>query len=125
MPDDEDPRFCVWSAALKREIARLDEGAFPVGHSIGGTILLHALAKQPQLLWHVPAVCLVAAPFVGEGGWPSDEIRADRDRAAPLAGVAVYLPGDADERMPMTHLELKKRRSRRRISAASAAAIIN
>ena len=107
MPNEHDPSFRAWSAALEREIARLDDGAILVGHSIGGTILIHALAAQPDLLRNVAAIHLIAAPFVGDGGWPSDDIVPRRDWAAPLAGATVYLyQGDADETTPMTHVDL-------------------
>jgi predicted alpha/beta hydrolase family esterase len=107
MPNEADPSFRAWAAQLEREISRLDDGAILIGHSIGGTVLVHALARQPKLLTHIDVVCLIAAPFVGDGGWPSDDIVLDRDWAAPLAGVAVYLyQGDADETTPATHLDL-------------------
>ncbi len=107
MLNEEDPSFGAWSAGLEREIAHLDDSAILVGHSIGGTILIHAVTKHPQLLRDITAICLIAAPFVGGGGWPSDDIIPGRDWAAPLAGVTVYLyQGDADETTPMTHLAL-------------------
>jgi len=107
MPDEGDPDFGAWSAQLEREITQLGDGAVLAGHSIGGTILIHAVAKQPELLKHIAAIFLIAAPFVGEGGWPSDDIVAAGDWAAPLAGVTVYLyQGDADETTPMAHLDL-------------------
>jgi predicted alpha/beta hydrolase family esterase len=107
MPDEADPDFGAWSARLEREIAQLGDGAVLVGHSIGGTILIHAVAKQPELLRHIAAIFLIAPPFVGKGGWPSDDIAPAPDWAAPLAGVPIYLyQGDADETTPMAHLDL-------------------
>lgn len=107
MPAEDDPSFAAWSAFLEREIPRLEEGAILIGHSIGGTILVHALARQPRLLGHVAAVCLIAAPFVGDGGWPSDELVPGPDWGAPLADRAVYLyQGDADDTTPMAHVDL-------------------
>src|SRR5450432_264159 len=53
MPNEEDPNFGAWSAVLEQEIAQLDDDAVLVGHSIGGTILIHAVTKQPQLLRHI------------------------------------------------------------------------
>src|SRR4029453_7077564 len=46
MPDEDDPKFAKWKPAIGREIAGLDEGAVLIGHSIGGTMLVHALAEQ-------------------------------------------------------------------------------
>jgi pimeloyl-ACP methyl ester carboxylesterase len=107
MPDEADPSFGTWSALLEREIPRLEDGAVLVGHSIGGTVLIHTLAQQPDLLRHIAAICLIAAPFVGDGGWQSDDIVPPMDWAAPLTGVPVYLYlGDADDTTPMTHLDI-------------------
>ena len=106
MPNEADPNFAAWSAALEREIAQLD-GSIIVGHSIGGTVLIHTVAENSRLLKHIKAICLVAAPFVGEGGWPSDEVKANPGWAGPLAATTVYLyQGDADDTTPMTHVGL-------------------
>ena len=107
MPDEDEPRFAKWKPAIAREIAGLDEGAVLIGHSIGGTMLVHALAEQPAP--HPPAaIILIAAPFVGEGGWPSDEIEAKPDIGARLpAGVPVHLfHGSEDDTAPPSHAEL-------------------
>jgi pimeloyl-ACP methyl ester carboxylesterase len=58
-------------------------------------------------LKNIAAICLIAAPFVGDGGWPSDDIAAGRDWAKPLTGVTIYLyQGDTDATTPMTHVHL-------------------
>lgn len=44
MPNEADPRHALWKAVLKKEFAKLDEGAILVGHSVGGTILISVLA---------------------------------------------------------------------------------
>ena len=107
MPNECAPSFKAWSATIGREIARLDDGAILVGHSIGGTILIHALAEQPKLLRNIAAIYLIAAPFVGDGGWPSADIVPRRDWTALFADVTVCLyQGDADKTTPMTHLDL-------------------
>src|SRR6266436_3799552 len=72
MPDEGDPSYARWSAAIRREMADLDDGAIVAGHSVGATILVNALAEQPPERG-LRAIVLIAAPFVGEGGWPSDE----------------------------------------------------
>jgi predicted alpha/beta hydrolase family esterase len=110
MPREADPKFGAWSVAIEREIVQFDGGAILIGHSIGGTILIHTLTKQPLLLEHVAAIHLIAAPFVGNGGWRSDEITPSPDWTAPLADVSVFLyQGDADETTPSTHLDLYAR----------------
>src|SRR3954452_17138013 len=107
MPNEEAPSFDAWSAVLEREIAHLADSAILVGHSLGATFLIHAIARRPELLRGVAAICLIAAPFVGDGGWPSDDLAPGRDWAGPLSGVPVYLyQGGADATIPMTHLDL-------------------
>ncbi len=47
MPNETDPGYPAWKAALADEIALLDDGAILVGHSVGDTILINALAEAP------------------------------------------------------------------------------
>ena len=110
MPDEGDPDFAAWSATLRNELARLDDGAIAVGHSVGGTILIHALAEQPPGV-ALGAIFLIAAPFVGEGGWPADDGPPRREIGGKLPeGVPVYLyHGLADTDVPPSHAELHAR----------------
>jgi predicted alpha/beta hydrolase family esterase len=78
MPDEDDPSYPRWSAAIRRELAGLDDGAVVAGHSVGATILVNALAEQPPDR-QLGAIVLIAAPFVGAGGWPSDEFELASD----------------------------------------------
>ena len=73
MPHEADPRYAAWKAALQREFDRLDDGAILIGHSIGGTILIRTLADEPPKLTFA-GIFLIAAPFVGDGGWQSEDI---------------------------------------------------
>jgi predicted alpha/beta hydrolase family esterase len=107
MPDEDDPSYARWSTAIRREIAALDDGAVVAGHSVGGAILLHALAEQPPEKG-LTAIGLIAAPFVGEGGWPSDEFELTSDLGAklpPAARVDVF-HGLRDETVPPSHAGL-------------------
>jgi len=107
MPNEADPHFARWSAAIRKELPRLEDGAILVGHSIGATILIATLAeKWPDIA--VSGVFLVAAPFVGEGGWASDEYELPRDLGARLPqGVPVHVfHGLDDETVPPSHAQL-------------------
>lgn len=110
MPNEDDPSFAEWKTALEKEFARLDDGAILVGHSIGATILVNALAQAPSKR-KFRAIFLIAAPFIGEGGWPSDDMNPPRDLGARLPrGVPVYIyHGLADETAPASHAELYAR----------------
>jgi pimeloyl-ACP methyl ester carboxylesterase len=106
MPDEGDPHYAPWRAAIGREIAELDDGAVVVGHSLGAAFLLAALAEEPPDR-DLAAIVLVAAPFVGEGGWPGDEFQFAADLGARLPpGVPVHVfHGLADETAPPSHAD--------------------
>jgi predicted alpha/beta hydrolase family esterase len=106
MPKEEDPRYATWKPALLRELDSLDDGAILVGHSVGGTILLHVLAERPP---RVPprALVLIAAPFLGDGGWPSEDIHPRTDFAERLPGLSIFLyHGTDDDTVPTAHVHL-------------------
>ncbi|MDX6235828.1 MAG: hypothetical protein QOG10_643 [Kribbellaceae bacterium] len=107
MPDEGDPSYGRWSTAIRREMADLDDGAVLAGHSVGATILINALAEQPPERG-IGAIVLIAAPFVGEGGWPSDEFELPSDHGARLPqGVPVLVfHGLQDETALPSHADL-------------------
>lgn len=107
MPNEANPQFTTWAIAIEREIAALQNGAVVVGHSVGGTILINLLAERAPVVT-LGAIALVAAPFVGAGGWESEDIEAHSDLGARLPpGVPVFLyHGDGDAIAPVEHLAL-------------------
>ncbi|HEY5951925.1 MAG TPA: alpha/beta fold hydrolase [Kofleriaceae bacterium] len=106
MPDEADPRYVAWKPALLDQFKSLDDGAILVGHSVGGTMLLHALAEERPTL-NASAIILLATPFIGDGGWPSDEIQPRNDLAPRLPSVPIYLfHGTDDETVPFEHVKL-------------------
>jgi predicted alpha/beta hydrolase family esterase len=52
-------------------------------------------------------VFLIATPFIGDGGWPSDDLRPTTQAAADLHdGSPLYLyQGRDDETVPFSHIE--------------------
>jgi pimeloyl-ACP methyl ester carboxylesterase len=110
MPDEDEPGYARWSVAIRTELAGLADGAVVVGHSVGGTILVAALAEQPAER-ELSAIVLVAAPFVGPGGWPGEEFELPDDVGARLphgARVLVF-HGLEDETAPPSHAQLYAR----------------
>jgi len=107
MPDEADPRYAAWKAALLSEFDELEDAALLVGHSIGGSVLLHVLAEH-RLNVCPAALFLIAAPFIGDGGWRSDDIHSRADLAEHLPdGMPVFLyHGTADDSVPFSHLQL-------------------
>lgn len=107
MPEEADPRYPIWKAALLKLLDGLDNGAVLVGHSIGATILLTVLAdERPK--FRPGALILIAPPFIGDGGWPSEDIVARADFSAMLpAGMPIlFYHGSEDDIVPPTHAGL-------------------
>jgi hypothetical protein len=109
MPDEADPSYARWSVAIRREMAVLADGVI-VGHSVGGTILIHALAERPPER-RLRAIVLIAAPFVGAGGWPGTEFELPPDLGARLPReVPVHVfHGLQDQTAPASHADLYAR----------------
>ncbi|MGO4192146.1 alpha/beta fold hydrolase [Arthrobacter sp. YAF17] len=107
MPDEDDPDPAAWSTAIRRELAALEDGAVVVGHSVGAAILINALAGQPPGC-ALAAIVLIAAPFVGDGGWPADDFELPTNLGTRLPhGVPVHVfHGLADQTVPPSHADL-------------------
>src|SRR4051812_12485548 len=110
MPHEDNPSVAAWVPAIRREVDALRDGAVAVGHSIGGTILIHVLAGHAPAA-RLAAIVLVAAPFVGPGGWPGDELELRDDLGDRLPrDVPVHLfHGLDDETAPPLHADLYAR----------------
>lgn len=110
MPNEEDPSYTAWKGALEKELAALDDRAILVGHSIGGAMLVNVLAEQPSGR-RLSALFLIAAPFVGDDGWSSDDLKSPRDLGARLPqDVPVHIyHGLEDETAPPSHADLYAR----------------
>jgi len=110
MPDEGDPKYAEWKLALGSELAALDHGAIVIGHSVGGTILIHVLAESPARS-DLGAICLIAAPFIGPGGWESDDIepRADLADRLPRDVPIFCYHGSEDDIVPFAHVDLYAR----------------
>jgi predicted alpha/beta hydrolase family esterase len=107
MPDEDNPGQAAWSEAIRRELAALADGAVVVGHSVGATLLINALAGQSPGC-ALAAIVLIAAPFVGEGGWPGDEFELPKNLGTRLPhGVRVHVfHGLRDGTVPPSHADL-------------------
>jgi predicted alpha/beta hydrolase family esterase len=106
LPDEANPDYLRWKEALGQELTRLHEAAILVGHSIGATILISALAEEPDL--PVRGVYLLAAAFMGEGGWPSGDIQPMSELGKRLSTrfPIYFYHGSQDETVPIGHADL-------------------
>jgi predicted alpha/beta hydrolase family esterase len=110
MPAQHDPGIATWGPAISEALGTLEDGALVVGHSVGGTLLIHTLAERsPDVA--LAAIVLIAAPFVGDGGWPGEEFELAGDLGARLAdGVRVHVfHGLDDDEVPPAHADLYAR----------------
>ena len=107
MPDEDDPSYAGWSRAIRGEMTALADGAVVAGHSVGGTILINALAERPPER-DLRGIVLIAAPFVGPGGWPGDDFATPHDLGARLPpDVPVHVfQGRQDQMTPPSHADL-------------------
>jgi predicted alpha/beta hydrolase family esterase len=107
MPAEDDPNAATWVPAIRQAIAAVEDGAVVVGHSVGGTILVHSLVDEPPGQ-RLGAIVLLATPFVGAGGWPGDEFELPNDLGARLpTGVPIHVfHGLDDDTVPPAHADL-------------------
>ncbi len=85
MPNEADPRYSAWRAALLSEFDTLEDGAIVVGHSVGATILIHVLAEQPP---------------------KPRQPRADFSARIPVDVPVFLYHGAEDEVVPFAHVHL-------------------
>ena len=92
---------------IARELSKLRDGVFLVGHSIGAAILMDYLADG-TLKRRLAGVFLIATPFIGDGGWPSEDLRPTRQAARALHDGApfYFYQGGDDETVPVSHVEM-------------------
>lgn len=107
MPSEGDPSYARWAPVIEHEMAALADRAVVVGHSVGATVLINLLGERPPER-RVGAIVLLAAPFVGAGGWPGDEFELPRNLGQRLpGGVPVYVfHGLEDGTVPPSHADL-------------------
>lgn len=107
MPGEDDPSYDTWSRTVRHEFAALNDGAALVGHSAGGTILLATLAET-SAKHAFRSIIVIAAPFLGAGGWSGAGIEFSPDFGARLpTGVPVHVfHGMDDQEVPPSHADL-------------------
>jgi predicted alpha/beta hydrolase family esterase len=110
MPNEPDPSYHEWKRALEQSFETLEDGALLVAHSVGATILLKVLTAATARR-NFGAIFLLAAPFVGEGGWSADELQLPAQLGAVLPkNVPIHFyHGLDDDTAPPSHVDLYAR----------------
>jgi uncharacterized protein len=106
MPEPDTPSAAPWIAATAEALASLEGEFVALGHSLGGSTLLQALARHgnpPGLL----GVVLLAVPFWSAADWNVAEFALDRGDIQNLTDVGrvILLQGSADEMVPADHAQ--------------------
>ena len=106
MPDEGAPDPNAWKKTIARELSKLNDAVILVAHSVGAAILLDYLADSD--LGRLSGVFLIAPPFIGDGGWPSESLRPTRALVADLPdGVPLHIyQGGHDGTVPVSHSRL-------------------
>lgn len=107
MPDEESPEYGSWKGRIAKELAALDGGVILVGHSLGAWILLKYLSEV-EVEGPVVGLFLIAAPYVGAGGWEVevDALREDFATKLPVRLPVFFYHSHDDEVVPFAHLAL-------------------
>jgi predicted alpha/beta hydrolase family esterase len=108
MPDEANPDAAKWKEAVAHELTRIGEGVILVGHSVGAAILLDYLGHRKRDR-RVAGVFLIAVPYIGEGGWPSEDLRPTRELALNIDDEATPLflyQGTQDDIVPVSHIAM-------------------
>jgi uncharacterized protein len=107
MPNEDSPEVEIWKGRISEELAAMDGEVVLVGHSVGALVLLKYLSEEES---EKPAagLFLVAAPYVGTGGWEIEEgaLREDFASKLPDGLPMVFYHGREDEVVPFAHLAL-------------------
>ncbi|HKH11354.1 MAG TPA: alpha/beta fold hydrolase [Rubrobacter sp.] len=107
MPNEDSPEVEAWKDRISEELAAMDAEVVLVGHSLGALFLLKYLSEE-ELEKPVAGLFLVAAPYVGTGGWEVEEGALRKDFASKLPeGLPVFFyHGRDDNVVPFGHLAL-------------------
>jgi pimeloyl-ACP methyl ester carboxylesterase len=109
MPKEDSADGGIWIAHIAEQLAALGDGVIAAGHSAGGATLAMCLAQRGTA--GLRAICLIAPPFCGEGGWDCGEFVLPADLGKRIsADVPFFLyQGTEDEVVPVDHLALYAR----------------
>ena len=107
MPDEENPEYEIWEDKIAGELATMDGEAILVGHSLGALMLLKYLSEE-EVGKLIAGLFLVAAPYVGAGGWEVEEgaLREDFASKLPKEPPIFFYHSSGDEVVPFAHLAL-------------------
>ena len=105
MPNEAEPRYVAWKQAIEAELGALRPGAVIIGHSVGGSILAHALAERTPA-GTLGAICLNRGPLHRRGRVAE---RRHRSSTGSRRSTATRRPG-----LPLSRTRRRRRPARAR-----------
>jgi predicted alpha/beta hydrolase family esterase len=110
MPDEKDPDYQSWKAAIKDALAKVDGSVILVGHSIGSFLLLKYVLNN-KIGNNIIGLFFIATPFVGAGGWKYDDIAIKEELfLKPLPAPLFFYHSADDATVPFSHLSLYEKK---------------
>lgn len=107
MPEHDAATTDDWTHRIADHATALGDGVVIVAHSIGAPLVLVAIADDAAWPRGRPAIAgifLVAAPFVGAGGWEIDfALPPDPAHHIPPATPVVLYHATGDDTVPIAH----------------------
>ncbi len=109
MPHADNPRHRAWRDEIARQLAAFGgEHVMVVGHSLGGSTLLHYLSEGGSAhRHHIDALFLIAIPYWGMEEWTVDEFTLPGGWASRLPAIPkIFLYHSRDDAtVPFAHSE--------------------
>jgi len=108
MPWEDEPNLRTWGPAIRQELGMVADGVVLVAHSVGATILMQELLREPPER-KVGGIVLLSAPFPGVGGWPGDQLPLNLGDLLPRDAPVHLFHGAADHTVPPSHAGMYSR----------------
>lgn len=102
MPNEGVPQYAPWKAQILVELAAIEGKPFLVGHSLGGSVLVKALAEEKV---DAAGLFVIASPYWGAEDWEVEEYQLPENFAARLPkGLPIFLYHSRDDEIvPFEH----------------------
>ena len=86
MPNPDQPIYEQWKQAIKKELAKLDDGVILIGHSLGGSVILKFLSEE-KIAKKIDGLFMIGSPYWGKRNWKVNEYILKEKFAACLPDV--------------------------------------
>jgi predicted alpha/beta hydrolase family esterase len=104
MPEENDPDYERWKAAIEKELHKIEGPVILVAHSVGSFLLLKYILES-KIDKNIIGIFLIATPFVGEGGWQFEDMAIkEATYSKHLPAPVFFYHSTGDETVPFSHL---------------------